>query len=164
MKRNPQIAKRRAEALEVHRVKALNKDNVDNYFIFLKSIIEKVTSLNQKPLTASSFINFDEMGRALDRVQRQILAPKGARDVSVICTGTRQHTSVVSTIAADGTCLPPFFIVKGKRDVAGFFVLFLFFVFFFFGKFLFLFLFCFCFCFVLFLFNNRLFKQCSAEL
>ena len=129
--------------MDVHRARSLNSNNVQGFFDILGTAIQRIEQLNGKPVTEQQFFNFDEMGRSLNRVKKRVLASRGSAVVSILCNSSREHTSFVSAVCASGHYLPPFFIVKGTRQIS--------------GTFCYIFLICFLYCFSYFIFLALLF-------
>lgn len=66
-------------------------------------------------LPASNVCNLDETNLTPERRKSRVLAAKGARRTHCLCNDARFSMTCLPVVFADGTYMPPQFIVKGKR-------------------------------------------------
>ena len=81
----------------------------------LQKSIAAVEELSGKPLTPDRVINVDETGFVMNMTASYIVTRKNSRHANAATSNSRDHVSAASTIKADGTALPPFFMLAGKR-------------------------------------------------
>lgn len=110
--RHPDIAKRRAQKLNLARAQKINREVVDDYFKKLRTtLIEK--NFQGKP---SQIYNMDEKGCQLTlHHQQTVLAQKGAKRVHLVAPEHGENVSVAACANALGQCIPPLIIFKGVR-------------------------------------------------
>ena len=66
MERHPNLTQRRAQTIEVHRIKASTLENIGKYFAFINETTKTVENLNGGPLSPNQLANMDEVVRALE--------------------------------------------------------------------------------------------------
>mmetsp|Transcript_7319 Transcript_7319/g.18784 ORF Transcript_7319/g.18784 Transcript_7319/m.18784 type:complete len:294 (-) Transcript_7319:69-950(-) len=66
-------------------------------------------------LTPAYIANLDETGLTPERRKKRCLAAKGARRTHALINDQRFSMTVLPCIFADGTSMPPHFIVRGKK-------------------------------------------------
>jgi hypothetical protein len=59
--------------------------------------------------------NLDETSLTPERRKSRVLAAKGARRTHTLCNDARFSMTALPVVFADGTEMPPHFIIKGKR-------------------------------------------------
>lgn len=111
LKRNSRISLRIPENTSVARAQAFNENNIKAYFTALDSTIREYS------FTPENIFNVDESG--LSTVQKRpqkIFATKGRKQVGVLSSAERgKHITVVCSMNAIGTFVPPVFIFSRKR-------------------------------------------------
>ncbi|RPA75385.1 CENP-B protein, partial [Ascobolus immersus RN42] len=76
--------------------------------------------LDSKKFKSSHILNFDEKGFLIGLGAKVVvLCRSNRRNPRLLQDGKRELITVVETIAADGTALPPFIIFKGKSHTQG---------------------------------------------
>ena len=112
----PDLARLRTGALERNRMGALNPDLIGSFFELLGESIDRVEELSGgSPITLDRILNVDEIGFTLNMPTGYVISRKSSRHAHAATGNSRDHVSVASTIRADGTYLPHFFILAGKR-------------------------------------------------
>ena len=66
-------------------------------------------------LPASNICNLDETNLTPERRKSRVLAARGARRTHALCNEARFSMTCLPVVFADGTFMPPHFIVKGKK-------------------------------------------------
>ncbi|CAF2143517.1 unnamed protein product [Rotaria magnacalcarata] len=90
----------------------LTQEIVDGWFTKLYSVLKKLNLLD-KP---ANIFNGDESGFGDDPGKKVVLVKRGTKYANQVHGGTgKSHTTVLLTISADGTCLPPYIIYKSLR-------------------------------------------------
>src|SRR3546814_6008677 len=114
-------------SLETTRACHLNPTSVDNYFGVLEAARQLCTSVahnNQEPveLSSSNVFNLDETGLHRGSVGEDelVVVPKdeSRRRLRKTSSGATWHLTMTGVIFADGSALPPFFIMPGLRRYA----------------------------------------------
>ncbi|KAB0801683.1 hypothetical protein PPYR_03869 [Photinus pyralis] len=112
LRRNPELAIRRAEGVSLARAEGTTRERVADFFKLLQHIFEE-NSLFDKP---GRIYNMDETGCQLNNNPGYVIASKGSKLVSSITSGERGETiTVIACCNAEGNFLPPSCIMKGKR-------------------------------------------------
>lgn len=112
LRRHPELAIRKAEALSRNRSFSMAKNIVTNYFELLASTMEE-HQLFDKP---ACVYNMDETGLQLNNRPGEVIAKKGSKVVSTLTAAERGETiTVISCCNSEGTFLPPACILKGKN-------------------------------------------------
>lgn len=88
--------------------KGLSKQSLDDFYDRLYYYITKYK------LTDKDIWNMDETGSESLGGEGKVYAPKSAKNAKMKATKDRQHMTICGTIRADGVCIPPLSIVKGK--------------------------------------------------
>lgn len=112
LKRHPEIAIRKAQGLSIARMKGMNKQEVNDYFVLLKNIFDEhgFYSFPRK------IYNTDETGVQLNNPPDKVLASKGAKAVCSLTSAEKGETiTVLTCVNAEGHFLPPYCIFKGKN-------------------------------------------------
>ncbi|XP_050505987.1 uncharacterized protein LOC126884181 [Diabrotica virgifera virgifera] len=110
--RHPEVARRKAQQMNMARAQKMNKTIVDDYFHKLRDTIEKL-NLFDKP---GSIYNIDEKGCRLTIHKQQIVfARKGAKRVHLTAPEHGENVSIVGCGNALGQAIPPFVLFKGQR-------------------------------------------------
>ena len=84
-----------------------NQEELDNYFITLKSVLVKY-DLIKKP---GQIFNVDKIGMPSEHRSPRVLARKGQKKVQYCTSGNKSQVTVVGCINAIGQALPPFAIL-----------------------------------------------------
>ncbi|XP_050297262.1 uncharacterized protein LOC126736773 [Anthonomus grandis grandis] len=93
----------------------MSRPRVTEYFELLVSILQE-NDIMTKP---GHIYNMDESGLQLCNKATQVIATKGSKQVSSITLGEKGETiTVIACCNAEGTFLPPVFIMKGKNKKA----------------------------------------------
>ena len=101
---------RKPEATSMSRLTGFNKIQVGRFFDLLKCEISKLK------VTSKQVFNVDESGITNVQVSGRILARKGSKQVGRVVSAKRgTTTTVVCTMSASGTYVPPMFIFKRKN-------------------------------------------------
>ena len=66
-------------------------------------------------LPAANICNLDETNLTPERRKSRVLAARGARRTHTLCNEARFSMTCLPVVFADGSCMPPHFIVKGKK-------------------------------------------------
>jgi hypothetical protein len=117
--RHPEISRRRVEAFDKYRLRAINKESVAQYFRLLKLAMDKVEELSIK-LTPNRVFSADEVGFDLNQKSGYIMAKKGSKNAFILTTGVATHLSIMSCVSAAGQALSPYFVLPGIRKRANF--------------------------------------------
>ncbi|CAG8737253.1 13535_t:CDS:2 [Cetraspora pellucida] len=114
MRDHPELSFRTLQKLSEAQAQKANMTIVKDYFEKLGKII------NEHSLTTAQIWNMDETGFILIPKSEKVIAQKGACQVhKVIHENTTEHISVIPTISAAGSSIPPLFIYKGVRTISG---------------------------------------------
>ncbi|CAG8741633.1 6530_t:CDS:2, partial [Cetraspora pellucida] len=93
-------------------VQRANATIIKDHFDKLKQII------NENSLTVLQVWNIDETEFVLVPKLKKVFAKKGSHQVhKVAYKNSHEHISVVPTISAAGSCIPPLIIYKGSRTI-----------------------------------------------
>lgn len=112
LRRHPEIAKRKAQAMNPARAQKLNRNIVSDYFEKLERVLDEL-GLKNKP---QSIYNMDEKGcRLTIHHQQTVLALKGSKRVHLIAPEHSENVTIVGCGNAIGSATPPMVIFKGKR-------------------------------------------------
>ena len=112
IERQPQLSMRRGDRTAFVRLDAMKKkEDLDNYFITLKSILVDNDLMN-KP---GQIFNVDESGMPLEHQAPKVVARKGQKKVRYCSSGNKSQVTVVGCINAIGQALPPFIIFNAKN-------------------------------------------------
>lgn len=113
LKRNPEIAMRKPQSLQIARAKAGSPDVIDHWFFsILKPLLEK-TGLEDHP---ERIFNADETSFCLCGRPQRIIARKGAKAPQYVVGGTgKENITVQGCISGDGKLLPPYILYTGQR-------------------------------------------------
>ena len=109
-KRCSTLSIRKPEATASIRHQCMDTVKVAKYFKALKDILDDTNVLSQP----NRIWNMDETGFQLDHKPLHILARKGSKHLQSRTSGNRELITVIGAINANGTCLPPHVIPKGK--------------------------------------------------
>jgi hypothetical protein len=108
--RHPDLQSRWASGLECCRAKALNRPQVTEYFNIL---IELITKYNIIP---SNIYNMDEKGVQLGIGKRTlVLVDRDQKTIQHLENGDRELVTIIETVCADGSSVPPSVIFKALR-------------------------------------------------
>eukprot|EP00951_Prasinocladus_malaysianus_P036509 scaffold385137_cov38-Prasinocladus_malaysianus.AAC.1 len=107
--RHPQLSERVVDNLDPKRWKVSVEDIKSLY-----DILDRYRVL-YPGLTPGHIANLDETGLTPDRRKKVCLAKTGARRTHTLINDNRFSMTCLPCIFADGTSLPPHFIVKGKQ-------------------------------------------------
>jgi len=110
IKRWPELKVLRPRSLDLARAKSPSEEKIDNYFTELSEIMKKY-NLEDKP---HLIFNVDEKGVSPNHTPPSIVAPTDIKVLSVT-TGKSETTTIIGSGSASGTCIPPYFVFKGKR-------------------------------------------------
>ncbi|CAG8622265.1 3393_t:CDS:1, partial [Paraglomus occultum] len=114
MRDHPELSFRITQELSEARAQKANATVVKDRFEKLHQIIHEFS------LTAAQIWNMDETGFVIIPKLEKVVARKGARQVHKIAHGnSHEHISVVPTISAAGSYIPPLIIYKGVRTIPG---------------------------------------------
>eukprot|EP00873_Tetraselmis_striata_P041716 jgi/Tetstr1/461980/TSEL_007053.t1 len=83
----------------------------------LKSLYDILDNLRKiyPDLPARNVCNLDETNITHERRKSKVLAAKGARRTHTLCNEARFSMTALPVVFADGSEMPPHFIIKGKR-------------------------------------------------
>lgn len=110
--RHPDIAKRRAQKLNLARAQKLNRAVVHDYFEKLRKVLTE-KGFKGKP---SQIYNMDEKGCQLTlHHQQSVLANRGTKRVHIVAPEHGENVSIVACGNALGQSIPPLIIMKGQR-------------------------------------------------
>lgn len=111
MKRHKDISLREPQATSLARAQGFSKDNVNEFFEMLKTIVD------QNNINATNIYNMDETGvSTVQNKCQKVIAEKGKRAVASISSGERGvNTTVVCCSSAAGMYVPPLIIFKRMR-------------------------------------------------
>ncbi|XP_044597769.1 uncharacterized protein LOC123274265, partial [Cotesia glomerata] len=112
MKRNPEISKRKAQFINPARAQKLNKFIVDDHFLKIKIIYEK---LNVKHHPGKIYNRNKKGCRLTIHHQQSVLAKKGAKRVHLQSSEHAENVTIARCMNALGNAIPPMIIFKGKR-------------------------------------------------
>ena len=99
IERQPQLCMRKGDSTAIARMDAMKKqEELDNYFISLKSILVKYNLIN-KP---GQIFNIDKTGMPLEHQSPRVLARKGQKKVRYCTSGNKSQVTVVGCINAIG--------------------------------------------------------------
>ena len=112
LKNHSELSFRTPQALTEARAQRANEVIVKDHF-------EKLaTTVQTHSLTPDRIWNMDETGFQITGRLQKVLARRGSRNVHKIQAGdSQQHVTLVPTISAGGTYIPPMFIFKGVRVI-----------------------------------------------
>jgi hypothetical protein len=109
LKRNG-ISVRKPEATSINRVTAFNKTEVSLFYKNLEKLMETYK------FTPKNIYNCDETGISTVQDPGKILAPKGQKRVGSLTSWERgKNITVMCTMSAAGSFIPPMFIFPRKR-------------------------------------------------
>lgn len=109
LKRN-EISVRKPEATSINRITAFNKTEVALFYKNLEKLMETYK------FTPKNIYNCDETGISTVQDPGKILAPKGQKRVGSITSWERgKNITVLCTMSAAGSFIPPMFIFPRKR-------------------------------------------------
>ena len=112
--RNPELVRRRAQAMERVRAGAMNLDTVTYYFEeVLRRAYEHCEERNGEPLPPSANINMDESAIQSEPGQRYVICTRGQTEVKTFSQGKGIHDTLASVIYGNGDYEDPFYIVAG---------------------------------------------------
>ncbi|VDC07874.1 unnamed protein product [Peniophora sp. CBMAI 1063] len=111
--RHPELRGTWTTGLEACRARALNHTTVDNYFKLLRETIDEFG------IIPSNIYNMDEKGVQLGVANKErALVDRDQATVYKIEQGSKEMVTMIETVCADGSNLPPMAIFKGKtRDM-----------------------------------------------
>jgi hypothetical protein len=115
MGRFPQLAIRKVQAFD--RLRAIvDETQVNIFFDVLSEGFEALNEITKKVSIANyQIFNVDECGFNLGRNSGFILSEKGSKSCYLVDNTNIPHISVVACVSANGLCLNPLFLLKGKR-------------------------------------------------
>lgn len=109
-KRHPDLKVKYTQSLEECRARALNPTVVKEFFGMLDELIEKYQ------IPAENIYNMDEKGVQLGIGKRiAALIDRSQKSVQHIEAGDRELVTIIETVCADGSSLPPSVIFEAKR-------------------------------------------------
>ena len=112
MERQPQLRLRKGDKTSFVRMDAMKqKEELDNYFITLKSILVEHNLMNKPEL----IYNVDESGMPLEQQSPRVVARKGKKKVRYCTSGNKSQITIVGCINAIGQAMPPFIIYDAKN-------------------------------------------------
>jgi hypothetical protein len=112
LKRNRDIAQRRAQHMNPARAQKLNRFIVSDYFNKLEKVLTEM-ELFDKP---DRIFNIDEKGCQLAvHHQQKVLAKTGSKRVHLVAPEHGENVTIVACGNAMGNVIPPMIIFKGKR-------------------------------------------------
>lgn len=112
LKRNPQLANRKAQNMNPARAQKLNPIIVNDYFTKLGNTLDNLGFKNQP----ERIFNMDEKGcRLTIHHQQTVLAKKGDKRLHLVAPEHGENVTVVGCVSACGSAIPPMIIFKGKR-------------------------------------------------
>lgn len=112
LKRNPELAKRKAQMLNPARAQKLNKPIVAAHFREVQKLYEELDLLDHP----EKIYNMDEKGCRLTlHRQPTVIAQKGAKRVHLQASEHGENVTVVGCANALGNAVPPLILFKGKR-------------------------------------------------
>ena len=115
-RRFPDLTRLRTAALERNRMGALNPELVGSFYELLDKSIQRVEELSGgQKLTPDRILNVDELGFTLNMTAGYIVGRKNSRHAHAATGNSRDHVSTTTTITVDGSYLPHFFLLAGKR-------------------------------------------------
>ena len=105
------LSLKKPEKLETSRMKQTDPFIVDEFFDLLS---EEITNkgLQDKP---GSIFNCDETSFCHDPSNTKVISPRGQPCKRQTAGTGRLNTTVLATVAADGSKFPPFIVFKGKK-------------------------------------------------
>lgn len=111
MTRHQNLSLRKPESTSLLRSTGFNKSRVDEFFNNYKSVQQRYQF---KP---TRIYNLDETGQSTVIKPVRVVSTKGKKQVGQVASGERgESITVVGTICADGTYIPPIFIYPRIRD------------------------------------------------
>ena len=110
IEQQPQLSMRRGDRTAFVRMDAMKNEDLDNYFVTLKSILVDNDLMN-KP---GQIFNVDESGMPLEHRSPKVVAKKGQKKVRYCTSGNKSQVTVVGCINAIGQALPPFIIFNAQ--------------------------------------------------
>ncbi|CAG4996567.1 unnamed protein product [Parnassius apollo] len=114
LKRNPELAKRKAQFLNPARAQKLNKPIVFHHFEQVKKLYDEL-KLHNHP---EKNYNMDEKGCRLTlHHQQTVISQKGAKRVHIQVAEHGENVTVVGCANAIGNPVPPMILFKGKRKM-----------------------------------------------
>ena len=109
---HPNLSFRTPQELNEARAQRTNPTIVADHFDKLEKIFR------ENSLTAERIWNMDETGFVIAPRLEKVIARKGVRQVHKVAHGNSyDHISVVPTLSAAGTYIPPLIIYKGSRTI-----------------------------------------------
>lgn len=103
------ISSRVVENLDPKRWK-VSLPAVESLYKIMQMLIQRYPGL-----PASNVCNLDETNLTPERRKSRVLAARGARRTHTLCNEARFSMTCLPVVFADGTYMPPHFIVKGKK-------------------------------------------------
>lgn len=92
------------------RVSGFTKEKVDRFFTILQD------SMKKHQFSPSRIFNIDETGLSIVQKPRKIVAEKGVKQIGRITSAERgKNITMIGTISASGTFIPPFLIYPRTR-------------------------------------------------
>jgi hypothetical protein len=112
-KRNPSLKSCWAGGVDVCCAQAVNPNVVQRFYDILQDLV------NTYEIPYENIYNMDEKGILLGVGKKvKVLVDRNQQTIKRIEDGSRELVTVLETICADGTALPPSFVFKGvKRDL-----------------------------------------------
>ena len=115
IQRHPELKVRMTRGYD--RQRALNEDPevINQWFLLVRNMKEKYGILDQDTY------NFDETGFMMGIITSQSVVTGSERrggKRKVVQQGNREWATVIETICADGTALPPYVILAGKQHIS----------------------------------------------
>lgn len=110
IRRNPSISVRKPEAISINRITSFNKEEVTLFYNNLEILMKK------HKFTAARIYNMDETGITTVTDPGNLIAPKGQKRVGSVTSWERgKNITVICTMNASGSYVPPVFIFPRKR-------------------------------------------------
>lgn len=113
MRRHPDVSLRTPQSLGYERA-ILSKETIGEWFARLEENLKEngAADIVEQP---SRIYNCDESGFQLAGKHQKVLAMTGQKNVCQLANGDKTQITVMATIGADGSYLPPMIIFPGVK-------------------------------------------------